>query len=344
MSEMAPKAHLSEAVTPCIVCGMLIRSTALAFLLLLSAPASFADVLQLKDKAAIAGKILAEKRDQIIVDLGYTVLAVPRNQIIRIVKGQSLDRDANPASAAVAVAPTESKPGIFQTSGTAAAEHSVRELVSQLGEAVVQVRTPGGLGSGFIIKEDGYLITNFHVIENETQISVEVYHQNDGQLERKSYKQVKIVAINKFADLALLKVEEKDAPKFARALLGDADALAVGERVFAIGSPLGLERTVTEGIVSTKTRPMQGELYLQTTAQINPGNSGGPLFNLRGEVVGVTNMKITFGEGLGFAIPVEAVKNFLNHRDAFAYDNDNPSNPYRYLEPPSRTLRRSDAR
>ncbi len=94
---------------------------------------------------------------------------------------------------------------------------------------------------------------------------------------------------------------------------------------------------MTQGILSTKTREFEGTLYLQTTAQINPGNSGGPLFNLRGEVVGVTNMKITFGEGLGFAIPVEAVKYFLNHREAFAYDNDNPSNPYRYLDPPNRT-------
>ena len=88
---------------------------------------------------------------------------------------------------------------------------------------------------------------------------------------------------------------------------------------------------------------MEGELYLQTTAQINPGNSGGPLFNLAGEVVGVTNMKITFGEGLGFAIPVELVKNFLDHRDAFAYSTDNPNNPYRYLEPPSRTKTRPAA-
>jgi serine protease Do len=114
----------------------------------------------------------------------------------------------------------------------------------------------------------------------------------------------------------------------------------VGEQVFAIGSPLGLERTVTEGILSTKTRLLGGELYLQTTAQINPGSSGGPLFNMRGEVIGVTNMKITFGEGLGFAIPVEAVKFFLDHREAFAYASDNPSNPYHYLAPPSRTRKR----
>ncbi len=215
-------------------------------------------------------------------------------------------------------------------------ESSVRELVNKIGEAVVQVRTPSGLGSGFIINEDGFLITNFHVIEGETQISIEVYHLKEGQLDRRVYKQVKIVAMNKFADLALLKIDDKDSPKFARISLGDAELLSVGERVFAIGSPLGLERTVTEGIVSTKTRPFQGELYLQTTAQINPGNSGGPLFNLRGEVIGVTNMKITFGEGLGFAIPIEEVKYFLNHRDAYAYDNDNPSNAYRYLPPPSK--------
>ena len=301
-----------------------------------------ADELQLKDKAAITGKILAEKSDLVVVDVGYTVLLVPRSQITKITKAdappEKSDKPDKAGKKSPAPAPlVETKQGLFSVALTPGPERAVRELVSQLGEGVAQVRTPGGLGSGFFIHEDGYLITNFHVIEGETQISVEVYHQQGGQLERKSYKQVRIVAMNKFADLALLKVEDKDAPKFARVLLGDADALAVGERVFAIGSPLGLERTVTEGILSTKTRQMQGSLYLQTTAQINPGNSGGPLFNLRGEVVGVTNMKLTFAEGLAFAIPVEQVKHFLTHRDAYAYDSDNPSNAYRYLEPPSRT-------
>ena len=96
---------------------------------------------------------------------------------------------------------------------------------------MVQVRTPGGLGSGFIINDAGYLITNFHVIEGETQISVEVYQRHNGQLERKSYRQVRIVAINKFADLALLKIEDPGVPKFARVPLGQTDTLAVGDAI-----------------------------------------------------------------------------------------------------------------
>lgn len=287
--------------------------------------------IELKGKSAISGEILAEKPDQVVVDVGYTVLVVPRSQIAEIKRPE-----AKASKAAPVVVPPVVQEGLFRVATTPPPEQAVKELVSKLGEGVVQVRTPSGTGSGFILNEEGFLITNFHVVEGETEISIEVYHQRKGQLERKTYKQVKLVAMNKFADLTLLKIDDENAPKFVPVLLGDADALAVGERVFAIGSPLGLERTVTEGIVSTKTRQMQGELYLQTTAQINPGNSGGPLFNLHGEVVGVTNMKIMFGEGLGFAIPVSAVKYFLNHRDAYAYDNDNPVNAYRYLEPPSR--------
>ena len=298
---------------------------------LLSVGTAHAETIQLRDGMSVTGRILAEKKDQIVVDLGFTVLAVPRGDVVKVVKEAESESKSGKAPAI-----QEAKGGLYAVATTPPSEKPVRELVQLLGESVVQVRAPSGLGSGFFVTEDGYLITNFHVIEGETKLSVEVYHQRNGLLERRSYKDVRIVAMNKFADLALLKVDDKDAPKFKRVLLGDPENLSVGERVFAIGSPLGLERTVTEGILSTKTRQMGGALYLQTTAQINPGNSGGPLFNLRGEVVGVTNMKLTFGEGLGFAIPGDELKYFLNHRDAFAYDNDNPSNPFRYLEPPSR--------
>jgi serine protease Do len=296
-----------------------------------SARLLFADTIQLKDTSAVTGKILAEKPDSLIVDVGYTVLQIPRSFVTGVTKaattGATTNAPAIPITAANQFYAASAKPGTLR---------DVSSLVKQLGESVVMVKTPGGLGSGFFINEDGYLITNFHVIEGETEISVEVYHQRENQLDRETYKQVKIIAINKFHDLALLHIEDKNAPKFKPVILGNADALSVGEGVFAIGSPLGLERTVTQGIISTKTRQLEGNLYLQTSTQINPGNSGGPLFNLAGEVIGVTNMKITMGEGLGFAIPVELVRNFLDHRDAFAYSTDNPNTPFRYLEPPSR--------
>ena len=306
----------------------------LAFAALLGCGAQLvsADTIQLKDAAAVTGKILTEKSDSLVVDLGYTVLQIPRTAITAVTKASTTGTAAAVPVATGQFYAADTKPAIAR---------DVSSLVKQIGEAVVQVKTPEGLGSGFFLNEDGYLITNFHVIEGETEISVEVYHQKDGQLDRETYKQVKIIAINKFHDLALLHIEDKNAPKFKSITLGSADALNVGDGVFAIGSPLGLERTVTQGILSTKTRQLEGELYLQTSTQINPGNSGGPLFNLAGEVVGVTNMKITFGEGLGFAIPAELVKNFLDHRDAFAYSTDNPNNPFRYLEPPNRTKQKA---
>jgi serine protease Do len=309
--------------------------------LLVLAVANFAiaDTVQLKDAAAVTGKILVEKPDSVVVDVGYTVLVVPRTAIAGITKSSGVLTAPSPGGSLLDVTPQ------FYTPATPATQpQDVQGLVKQLGQAVVQVRTPEGLGSGFFINPDGYLITNFHVIEGETEISVEVYGQSNGQLDRETYKQVRIIAINKFHDLALLHIEDKNAPKFKYVTLGSSDVLNVGDSVFAIGSPLGLERTMTEGILSTKTREMEGELYLQTTAQINPGNSGGPLFNLAGEVVGVTNMKILFGEGLGFAIPVELVKNFLDHRDAFAYSSDNPNNPYRYLAPPTLTKEKMPAK
>ena len=293
--------------------------------LCLALPA-LADVVKLKGKATITGKVLAEKETIVAIDVGYTVLVIPREQVESITHGKT----GQTAPAA------QVKNGLYLVAAKPPVRRTVRQLVKQLGESVVQVKTPGGLGSGYIIREDGYLITNFHVIEKSLRISVEVYHQRDGQLERRTYRKVRIIAMNKFADLALLKITDADAPRFKPVPLGNEDALVVGEKVFAIGSPQGLERTVTEGILSTKTREMEGTLYLQTSTPINPGNSGGPLFNLRGEVVGVTNMKRLNSEALGFAIPVSRVKYFLDHRDAFAYDNDNPNSAFRYLPPPRR--------
>jgi|DewCreStandDraft_4_1066084.scaffolds.fasta_scaffold00039_183 serine protease Do len=315
-----------------------------------SAGAKGPDVVELRNGNAVRGSVLAERRDALVVDLGFTVLVIPRREVAAwyrgAAEGERIRSGAGPWAEPEAADLPEGavgEDGFYRVGSARLPVRNVRELAAEVGEAVVQVRTPSGLGSGFILNEEGYLLTNFHVIEGETDLAVEVYHQRGGQLERRTYRRVRIVALNKFFDLALLKIEDEGAPRFRAVQLGSSRLLAVGEPVFAVGSPLGLERTVTEGIVSTKTRELQGVLYLQTTAQINPGNSGGPLFDLRGLVVGVTNMKVTFGEGLGFAIPVERVREFLDHRDAYAYDNSNPNNPYRYLPPPRRAERSPEA-
>src|ERR1044071_1010738 len=183
-------------------------------------PLLAADTLQLKDQASITGNIIAEKNDQVAVDVGYTILMVPRTAITKILAEKAekpAKSEEKPATGANTTPPASAEipKSFYYNPGALRQEGTVRELVAKLGEAVVQVRTPGGLGSGFFINEDGYLITNFHVIEGETQISIEVYQQKNGELDRRTYKQVRIVAMNKFGDLALLRIDDKDAPKFS---------------------------------------------------------------------------------------------------------------------------------
>jgi serine protease Do len=185
-------------------------------------------------------------------------------------------------------------------------EASVKENVERTASAVVMIRTPTGLGSGFIITDDGYVVTNDHVIQGDTKISIVLFGEGkDGALKKTNVDKVRIVATNAYVDLALLKMEGFE--KLPIAYLGDSDAMKVGQSVYAIGNPLGLERSVSEGIISTTNRPLSGQTFIQTTAAINPGNSGGPLFNLRGEVIGVANLILRQTEGLNFAIPSTAV-------------------------------------
>jgi serine protease Do len=160
------------------------------------------------------------------------------------------------------------------------------------------------LGSGFIITKDGYILTNNHVIERASEIKVTISGGGDYE--------AKVVGQDAKTDLALLKINPKnDLPV---AVLGDSDKLEVGDWVIAIGNPFGLEHTVTAGIVSAKGRVIGAGPYddfIQTDASINPGNSGGPLFNLKGEVVGINTAIIASGQGIGFAIPINMAKELL---------------------------------
>jgi serine protease Do len=214
----------------------------------------------------------------------------------------------------------------------------VKELVGKYGEAVISIETPSSKGSGFIINDRGSAITNAHVIQGETRVSAILYQNVPGGFARRRIDDVEIVAINSFFDLALLKLPLPGDLKPNHVVLGNDDDVNAGDGVFAVGNPFGLERSVSQGIVSNRSRSLEGQLYLQTDAAINPGNSGGPLFNQRGEVLGVISRggHASVADNLGFAIPIAYVKEFINHREAFAFDKANPNTGYRYVDPPRR--------
>jgi serine protease Do len=160
-------------------------------------------------------------------------------------------------------------------------------------------------GSGVIVDKEGYILTNNHVIESADKVKVRL---NDGREFTATVK-----GQDRRTDLAVLHIKAKDLPV---ATLGDSDKLEVGEWAIAIGSPFGLEHTVTVGVISAKGRSGLGtgtyEDFIQTDASINPGNSGGPLSNIDGEVIGINAMIIQPGTGIGFAIPINMAKQILS--------------------------------
>ncbi|KEI12467.1 serine protease [Clostridium novyi B str. ATCC 27606] len=209
-------------------------------------------------------------------------------------------------------------------SGVAPVPMSVSSIVKQVGPAVVGVSTKSissidmfgfpetqeGMGSGIIFNEDGYILTNYHVINGARQISVILNNGKEG-------KEIpaKVVNYNSAMDLAVIKLTEKvKLPAVAE--FGDSDNIEVGDPAVAIGNPLGKQflGSVTYGVISAVNRKVsiegQNQNFIQTDAAINPGNSGGALVNTYGQVIGINSAKIGGSqvEGLGFAIPINAVK------------------------------------
>ncbi len=168
-----------------------------------------------------------------------------------------------------------------------------------------QPDTPQGLGSGFFFDENGYILTNAHVVAGAATIEVTLKDQ-------KNPYPAKLIGIDQDLDVAIIKIDFLEKAPILN--LGDSDKSRIGEGVIAIGNPLGLDHTVTLGIISAKGRPLNSESagMIQTDAAINPGNSGGPLLNFKGEVIGINTAVIPSAQGLGFAIPVNSVKEILN--------------------------------
>lgn len=172
-----------------------------------------------------------------------------------------------------------------------------RRFMPPFGQQEFQARS---LGSGFIVSPDGYILTNAHVVADTDEVTVKLTNKRE-------YK-AKLIGVDAYTDVALLKIDARDLPAVQ---VGDPSKMEVGEWVAAIGAPFGFENSVTAGIVSATGRSLPGETYvpfIQTDVALNPGNSGGPLFNMRGEVVGVNSQiySRTGGfMGLSFAIPID---------------------------------------
>lgn len=171
-----------------------------------------------------------------------------------------------------------------------------------------------GTGTGFFFNEDGYILTNEHVIADATSLKVTVPGYDEPLT-------ATVVNANADLDLAVIKVESPDGKKFPALTIGDSDQASIGDWVIAIGNPYGLDHTMTVGVLSAKERPItiaeddgtehQYEHLLQTDASINPGNSGGPLLNDKGEVIGVNTAVNAEAQGIGFAIPASVIQDAL---------------------------------
>lgn len=212
----------------------------------------------------------------------------------------------------------------------AAVKDSVVEITTEMatGNSYFQQFVQSGAGSGVIISADGYIITNNHVIEGSSKITVRL---TDG-----TEYEAKLIGTDSQADIAVIKIE---AENLAFAVIGDSSTLVVGEEVLAIGNPLGeLGGSVTNGIISALDRELtidgQTMRLLQTNAAINPGNSGGGLFNMKGELVAIVNAKSsgTGIEGLGFAIPINYAYDIATELLSNGYVSGRPAMGISYIE------------
>ena len=195
------------------------------------------DRITLRDGREVAAPIVKQTSDTIWVDLGFDILAIPRADIEAVLRAE-VDPDV-----------TELDEDALYRTATGLPESTPQELAKRIGEAVIKVSTPSGLGSGFIIHPDGYAITNAHVIQGETRIKATVFHQTEREFRRLTIDDVEILAVNNHNDLALIKLKHPDGEQFSSVYVQGAENLDVGEDVFAIGNPLGLERTLSRGVV-----------------------------------------------------------------------------------------------
>lgn len=254
----------------------------------------------------------------IVIQAGCDPPAQADNSMAEAYPGTAAQRDASsspiePAAPVPGAPPTfadvvaKSRPAVVNIF-TKTRVRTNRYFITPNQQLIPEERVSESLGSGFIIDQDGHVLTNYHVIKGATDIEVRLFDDRRFQ--------ARLIADDPKSDIALLQIVEGD--ELPAIPLGDSGRLRVGDWVVAIGNPLGLTSTVTAGIVSATGRrslPLGGMRYqdfIQTDASINPGNSGGALLDLHGQVVGINTAVTEAGQGIGFAIPIDMVKEILD--------------------------------
>jgi serine protease Do len=292
----------------------------LAALCLVNLPLRAAEVeIHLAGDAEVRADLLRESPDALFLDLGFDVLRVPRDAITGMTGSDATEEQAAPVRGSAQI-------------------DDFQEDLDLIRQAIVLVSNPHGFGAGFVVDPTGLIVSNHHVVADEEFHRVTFYRP--GASTPLQIDDVELVAFSRLHDISLLRIPAEsmpDEPLVALPLASD-DAVHVGDTCHAIGNPgLGgtiLSQTVSEGIVSSLQRNFSDVLYLQTTAAVNPGNSGGPLLNTSGEVIGLITYKAWL-ENVGFALPVHAIRRFLDNRSAYLADDLNPNAGHRYLDPAS---------
>jgi serine protease Do len=281
-------------------------------------------LIETKDNSRLEVRDARQDGDHLHFTIGGQQFSLPKTSISRF----------------VTISESNSAFRIYREADPADPIKSSNALMDRHDSAVVTIKSSIGAGSGFFIHEDGYLITNAHVIEGEhpEMLTVCQFVKTKDGSQEKAHTKIRIVAIAGRYDIALLKVEGEPEGSFPALPLADSTMLVQGDRCFTIGSPLGLSRSVSEGNIAQPKRLMEQEIsiygfYIQHTAPISPGNSGGPLLNFQGHVLGINTLGNFSGSNLGFAIPTDWLKTFLRNREAFLFEPSNPANGTRYLDP-----------
>ncbi len=229
-----------------------------------------------------------------------------QNSLASKASNAAIASDTDTGSTGVASVVDSVGPAVVYIEASGSSNTRSNNMLRIYGFNVPQQQVEEATGSGFIINSDGYILTNQHVIDGASTIKVTVQDQDTPYT-------ATVVGQDYDMDLAVLKIDASDLPSIP---LGDSDVMRPGDYVIAIGNPLGLDHTVTFGVVSAKGRPITIEdrnykNLIQTDAAINPGNSGGPLINMQGQVIAINTAVSTEAQGIGFAIPINTAKTIM---------------------------------